>query len=284
MTTPLKVLLVLLAWAGYSYIAYQWLLQDCCGVSGDESALSDATGADTLQSFKRYPIDFEWNNATPFQNEGFDNRLSSITNDQKEDNILEITGFYYEDEPAPEGFPNMGFARASALKALIAPDLPDDRVELKARLRTPKANEDPKKGYFEGFSYEWKDAEEEEVIATVETVDTTTMETIIRFAFGSTSGEYTQDVKDFLKTLADRIKVSKEKVSLTGHTDNIDTPEFNQNLGQQRANDVKALLIEYGVAEDQIVAESRGLTQPVADNSTERGRSENRRVEVKIIK
>ena len=72
-------------------------------------------------------------------------------------------------------------------------------------------------------------------------------------------------------------------VELQGHTDNIGTDAYNLILSQDRANAVKAYLIGKGVEPERMVARGYGERQPIADNSTDEGRTRNRRVEMKVL-
>jgi outer membrane protein OmpA-like peptidoglycan-associated protein len=72
------------------------------------------------------------------------------------------------------------------------------------------------------------------------------------------------------------------KIIITGHTDCIGASEFNYQLGLQRAERVKQLLIKKGIAAERIVVLSKGEEQPVANNKSSRGRAQNRRVEINI--
>lgn len=74
------------------------------------------------------------------------------------------------------------------------------------------------------------------------------------------------------------------KLSVTGHTDLVGTPEYNQNLGMKRANEVRKYLIAKGIADQKIDVLSVGETQPSADYITSDGRRLNRKVEVLIKK
>jgi OmpA-OmpF porin, OOP family len=63
-----------------------------------------------------------------------------------------------------------------------------------------------------------------------------------------------------------------------GHTDNIGSAEVNQLLSERRAKSVAAYLESKGIAPGRIATSGKGLTQPIADNSTDEGRALNRRV------
>ena len=74
------------------------------------------------------------------------------------------------------------------------------------------------------------------------------------------------------------------RISLEGHTDSIGSEKYNQALSERRAAAVKDYLLKQGVADGQrIQTVGYGESKPIADNSTEKGRFENRRVEVLIL-
>ena len=68
-----------------------------------------------------------------------------------------------------------------------------------------------------------------------------------------------------------------------GHTDSTGAAGYNQALSNRRAEAVKAYLVSKGIESNRIYTEGKGLTQPVADNSTREGRAKNRRVEVEVV-
>ncbi len=68
-------------------------------------------------------------------------------------------------------------------------------------------------------------------------------------------------------------------VKITGHTDNSGNPEYNLNLSNQRAKAVADYMTVKGINMNRIKWSGMGDKQPIADNSTERGRATNRRVE-----
>ena len=75
----------------------------------------------------------------------------------------------------------------------------------------------------------------------------------------------------------------KLTLEIGGHTDSRGTDAYNKALSQRRANSVKAYLAAKGVAPERLAAVGYGESKPVADNKTEAGRSENRRVEFQVL-
>jgi outer membrane protein OmpA-like peptidoglycan-associated protein len=73
-------------------------------------------------------------------------------------------------------------------------------------------------------------------------------------------------------------------IRIEGHTDSSGSAETNQTLSLARAQAVMQALIERGVPASRVSAEGLGAARPIADNATERGRRENRRVEVYAIR
>lgn len=71
-------------------------------------------------------------------------------------------------------------------------------------------------------------------------------------------------------------------VDVVGHTDNVGSDQMNQQLSERRASAVASYFMSRGVIAQRLNAYGMGETQPVADNSTDFGRQQNRRVEVLI--
>jgi outer membrane protein OmpA-like peptidoglycan-associated protein len=72
------------------------------------------------------------------------------------------------------------------------------------------------------------------------------------------------------------------KLQVEGYTDNIGSDEYNQKLSEQRAGGVKDYLVSQSVADANVTAQGFGKTHFVADNSTNEGRAQNRRVELVV--
>lgn len=71
-------------------------------------------------------------------------------------------------------------------------------------------------------------------------------------------------------------------VTVVGHTDSVGSAQANLELSGRRAAAVADYLVQRGVQRNRMVVETRGETEPIADNSTEAGRAQNRRVEMLI--
>ncbi len=70
------------------------------------------------------------------------------------------------------------------------------------------------------------------------------------------------------------------KLGVYGHTDNVGSDDTNQPLSEQRANSVRDYLMKKGLGQNRIETRGFGSSKPVADNSTDIGKSKNRRVEI----
>ncbi|WP_298831038.1 OmpA family protein [uncultured Piscinibacter sp.] len=70
------------------------------------------------------------------------------------------------------------------------------------------------------------------------------------------------------------------RVRIVGHTDSTGSDAINNPLSVDRAQSVRDYLAGRGVAPARVETEGRGSREPVADNSTDAGRAQNRRVEI----
>jgi outer membrane protein OmpA-like peptidoglycan-associated protein len=73
------------------------------------------------------------------------------------------------------------------------------------------------------------------------------------------------------------------KIQIIGYTDNVCKPADNLGLSKGRAVSVVNYLIEKGIAPDRLTFEGKGEANPIADNSTEEGRAQNRRTELRVV-
>jgi outer membrane protein OmpA-like peptidoglycan-associated protein/tetratricopeptide (TPR) repeat protein len=73
------------------------------------------------------------------------------------------------------------------------------------------------------------------------------------------------------------------RIEISGHTDNIGTYKYNKKLSEDRAKAVVDYLIKKGITPDRLTYKGYAYDQPVAPNTTEAGRAQNRRVEFKVL-
>ena len=72
------------------------------------------------------------------------------------------------------------------------------------------------------------------------------------------------------------------KIEVDGFTDTKGTEAFNQKLSEARAQTTREYLVSQGVASDAITSKGYGEADPIAPNTSEAGRKENRRVELVV--
>jgi outer membrane protein OmpA-like peptidoglycan-associated protein len=74
-------------------------------------------------------------------------------------------------------------------------------------------------------------------------------------------------------------RLPESAITVSAHTDERGSAEYNQELSERRALAVRQILVERGISAGRILAVGYGESQPIADNGTEEGRRRNRRVE-----
>ena len=227
----------------------------------------------TVTEVSRYPLDFQWSDATGFTNEGYSELKRDILNGADDNNILEIVGKHYEGEDNTSAYEDMGLARAHQIKELFSADIPEDRIRVSSKkLAAPdKAIE----GYFESAEFNWVAGER----GPVEILED---RAIIRFPYNSVQKEVDPKIDAYLSKLAVELKESGGTVRLTGHTDDKGSEDRNEVLAHRRAKMIRDILRDKGVRRTQIKTFTKGETEPISTNDTEEGRRDNRRVEVQV--
>ena len=108
-----------------------------------------------------------------------------------------------------------------------------------------------------------------------------TFDSGILFDFNKSSlkPEAKESLTQFAQKMAD---MSETNINVYGHTDNVGSAAANKKVSDQRAQAVAKFLTQKGIAKERIVADGLSYDFPVADNSTEEGRAQNRRVEIYV--
>ncbi|MDD9922940.1 MAG: OmpA family protein [Boseongicola sp.] len=101
--------------------------------------------------------------------------------------------------------------------------------------------------------------------------------------FATDSAALNASLRSDLFVLAESLnKYPRSIVTVTGHTDNVGSAAYNQNLSERRAQSVSSVLISGGVSRARIRTIGAGESQPIATNQTVAGRAMNRRVDITI--
>jgi type IX secretion system PorP/SprF family membrane protein len=105
----------------------------------------------------------------------------------------------------------------------------------------------------------------------------------LHFAFEFNSSDLDDPTEQFLDELAETLRQDESlQVNVEGHTDNIGSDKFNLKLSQKRAEVVRNLLIQKGIAAERLHAEGKGMHEPLNQNQTDEDRAKNRRVEITV--
>ena len=103
--------------------------------------------------------------------------------------------------------------------------------------------------------------------------------------FNSGKSTFKQETFAVLQSITAILKeFPNSKFSIEGHTDSDGKDAMNQKLSEDRAGAVKDYLIENGIASDRLTSIGFGESKPIDTNKTAKGKANNRRVEVKLVK
>ncbi|MCB0516949.1 MAG: OmpA family protein [Chitinophagales bacterium] len=282
-TKALLVLLLTLLWFWFCHWWYTCLLyQECydCGSNTVVEQKQEVTPPPAAATVAVGTLVFNWDSAEPITNEKFPALKQQWVNGLSDGQNFEITGYYYPDEKNTTRYENLGLARAHRVKELFLKDIPDNRIVLRSQMLE---GEPKSKSLFESCNFQYvqapnlKEVQENPVVELADRI-------VIYFPTNSSQKNSNNKVDDYLSKLAERLKQTNEKVIITGHTDNVGSPEANQALAQKRADAIKSIIVRKGIAANRITALSKGETEPTASNDTAEGRQLNRRCELQIVK
>jgi outer membrane protein OmpA-like peptidoglycan-associated protein len=87
-----------------------------------------------------------------------------------------------------------------------------------------------------------------------------------------------------LVRLYDFLMVNEDvRILISGHTDNVGSDTYNQNLSQRRAESVKNYLLSKGIKEDRMLSIGMGDKEPILPNDSPENRALNRRITITIL-
>ncbi|MFD0799118.1 OmpA family protein [Maribacter chungangensis] len=197
--------------------------------------------------------------------------------------VINVTGYYKSDETNNTAYPNLGLARANAVKNhLVENGISSASINTMGKLMDDMV---PDNGIYLGpIAYAVSGESEtagDDIKALYDKIKADPL--VLYFdtaqASISLSAEQRQKVADISRYLD---KVDGAAVNIIGHTDNTGVAATNMRLGQNRADFAKAYLMRNGISEAKINTSSKGQTDPIESNATEEGRSKNRRTVVTL--
>ncbi len=109
---------------------------------------------------------------------------------------------------------------------------------------------------------------------------------LVRFpdvTFATNSTTVSPAMRDVLDGVASNlVNRPQSLIDVMGHTDSTGSDQYNLDLSRRRAESVANYLVSRGVSRARIETLGYGEQFPIADNTTDSGRSQNRRVEIRI--
>jgi OmpA-OmpF porin, OOP family len=191
---------------------------------------------------------------------------------------ITITGFYKSDEKNTSSFENLGLARADALKKiLINKGVAEPAIDTKSQMDESvfiNSADTVIGGISMAFKNNAAAAAPKDDLFEPHTVYFNTGQNVLTVDAGLKN--YLEKAKAYLSNHADK------KLLVTGHTDNTGDPAKNITLSAGRAAFVKSELIKQGISADRIESVGKGMTDPIADNTTTEGKAKNRRVTIQL--
>lgn len=105
----------------------------------------------------------------------------------------------------------------------------------------------------------------------------------VKLLFETNVDELSAQGREAVASVAQALaRVGIERVLVEGHTDNVGSARYNEQLSLRRAETVAQQLRTVGLQDAAIERRGLGFAKPVADNATAEGRSQNRRVVVTV--
>jgi OmpA-OmpF porin, OOP family len=114
-------------------------------------------------------------------------------------------------------------------------------------------------------------------------VDSTTWFNFDRLLFDTGSAALEPSDQEQVNNIAAILKAYPNvHVKIGGYTDNVGDPASNMTLSKARALNVMNAIVAAGIDPSRLESEGYGEDHPVADNSTEEGRAQNRRIALRV--
>jgi len=289
-------------------ILYWWLCCNCCNAEscdhkkGDEKTIVEAPNVmeATLNPFSIKDGDYALKSNDNFNFKDSSFRILEPVSEELKNAVLDLKtyfdenpskrvaakGYYTNGETNNSAYPNLGLARANAVKNYfvsqgISSKIIDTKGELKGSMIA-----DENKVFFGPVHYELfavsedDKAADEALKAACEALKANPL--VLYFNTGEAQINLTVVQREKIANISRCVDKLGVKVLVVGHTDNTGNAANNVMLGQQRADFAKNYLIQNGILSTNIETTSKGPNEPIADNASEEGKAKNRRTVVTI--
>ena len=102
--------------------------------------------------------------------------------------------------------------------------------------------------------------------------------------FDFNAADLKSNAKTNIQNLATSMKNNPEtNIMIIGHTDDVGSDSYNYGLSQRRAESVRSYAVAQGISSSRLTTVGKGEAEPIADNTSESGLSQKRRVEIVIV-
>lgn len=201
---------------------------------------------------------------------------------------LMVTGRYHPNETNRSIFPNLGIARAYNIKDyLIFLGASEQQIAIDAQ-PYPEAVSDSQHNYLGMADFAIKTIKKNTQQAQHTALQQLAAEIqanplVLYFQTGTSDIVLTEQQQSRLLTINRYLSYSPDaKILITGHTDSTGNRQKNIQLGRKRAEFAASYLEKIGLHHQQMLIDSKGPDEPIANNNSPEGRSKNRRVVISI--
>lgn len=245
----------------------------------DDSVLFSGYDQFAFQEFSVEPV----LNAS---NEEYLTRVYAYLNGNPQSQLTILGYFKSTERDSSAGFhENLGQARADAIRSWFTEKgMDENRIGLASEEDTSNTLSRPL-----GFSA-FIPTRPDEYDIEVKPKYTFTNMTFSDITFEYNSDEFDPSGNNAFEMYMDSMQVylnfdeNKEKtLVIVGHTDNKGSPNYNLKLGHRRSKEAKKYIVEhFKIPAGRIFTDSKGQTEPIADNKEDEGREKNRRVNILV--
>lgn len=280
---------------------FNWIL--CCDISstgdiqGNEETMESSAGVDTnpfIINDNTGDFDYQSDKNINFKNSDFiilrpvsagvDRGITELKAyiSNQNNKFIDIAGYYDPAEENPSAFPNLGLARANAVKNyLLSLGVSSKKMNIHGSAKEGLILEGDSivEGPFSVSITENAMIKDAQIVVD----DIKENPIVLHFEIGESRIELTDSQRDkYLNIVRALDKIDNVSILIEGHTDQTGTVEGNLILGKQRAEFIKNYLVENGVDSRRIQTVSKGQDHPVSDNETDQGRAQNRRTVITV--